>query len=85
MLTVFNRKEVLITYSQKDQADAREILRNNQIQYKVKSSSNLSRGIVSRLGGRAQSVDNAYEYKIFVHKDDWTKAKYLLAKQIKRR
>ena len=85
MLTVFNRKEVLLTYSMKDQADAREILANHQIKYKVKSSSNQSPGTRARTGGFGSGVDNAYAYRIFVHKNDWAKAKYLLAKKIKRR
>ena len=79
MLTIFNRKEVFVTYSMKDQADAREILRNNEIQYRVKSSSN------RRSRNPLAGVDNVYEYKIYVHKDDWAKAKYLLAQEIKRR
>ena len=82
MLTVFNRKEVLLTYSLKDQADAKEILSNNGIKYRIKSKSNQGGKVCSHFGG---GVANAYEYRIFVHKDDWPKAKYLLAHQIKRR
>ena len=37
--------------------------------------------LVFKMGG----MDNAYAYRIFVHKNDWPKAKYLLAHQIKRR
>jgi hypothetical protein len=76
MLTIFNRKEVFLTYSVKDQADAKEILSNNNIKYRIKSKTNKS-GI--------GSIDNAYEYRIFVHKDNWAKAKYLLAHKIKKR
>ncbi len=79
MLTIFNRKEVFVTYSVKDQADAREILRNNGIQYRVKSSGRR----VSR--NPLAGVDNVYEYKIYVHKQDWARAKYMLAQKIKRR
>lgn len=79
MLTIFNRKEVFVTYSVKDQADAREILRNNEIPYRVKSSN--SRGSRSPFAG----ADNVFEYKIYVHKDDWARAKYMLAQEIKRR
>lgn len=79
MLTIFNRKEVLVTYSVKDQADAREILRNQGIQYRVKSGS--SRTSRNPLAG----VDSVYEYRIYVHKDDWARAKYYLAQEIKRR
>ncbi|MGI5824260.1 MAG: hypothetical protein ACOX7J_01690 [Bacillota bacterium] len=80
MLTIFNRREVLLTYSVKDQADAKEILDNNGIKYRVKSSTNKNGS--ARFG---RGVDNAFEYRILVHKDDWPKAKYLLAHQIKRR
>lgn len=85
MLTFFNRKEVLLTYSMKDQADAREILANNKIKYKVKSSANQTPGVRAKMGGFGSGMDNAYAYRIFVHKNDWPKAKYLLAHQIKRR
>lgn len=79
MLTIFNRKEVFCTYSMKDQADAREILRNNGIQYRLKSGGlHISRNPLA-------GVDNVYEYKIYVHKEDWARAKYLLAQEIKRR
>ncbi len=81
MLTIFNRKEVLLTYSFKDQADAKEILTNNQIPYRLKSKSN-QKNTGSVFQGK---MENAYEYRLFVHKKDWAKAKYLLAHQLKRR
>ena len=83
MLTIFNRKEVFVTYSVKDQSDAREILRNYGIEFKVKTRSN-QRGITP-MGGFGQNVSNAAEYRIFVHKKDVPRAKYYLAHQIKKR
>lgn len=83
MLTLFNRKEVLVTYSAKDQADAREILRNNGIEFKVKTSSN-QKGSVS-MGGLGQNIGNAAKYRFFVNKKDVARAKYYLFKQIKKR
>lgn len=80
MIHVFNRKEVLITYSMEEYAKAKEILVQNHIDYIV-NTKNLSSP--SPLGG---SRDHTYgldlsrclEYKIYVNKTDYEMAKHLL-------
>ena len=42
MISIFNRKELLITYDMKKQSEVRTILKNNEIEYKVKVKNILS-------------------------------------------
>ena len=42
MITLFNRKEILITYDMKQQSDVRTILRDHDIEYDVKVKNLLS-------------------------------------------
>ena len=84
MITIFNRKELIITMEMKRQADVRDILSQNGIDYIVKIT-NLDRatkfgGPRARTGSYGVNRDFCYEYKIFVHRDDFEKAKYLIQK-----
>lgn len=36
MISIFNRKEFVITYDMKKQSEIRTVLKNNEIEYKVK-------------------------------------------------
>lgn len=86
MITIFNRKEVYLTYSINKQAEIRKILSQNNIKYSVKtinrmSSSPISRG-TRRMGAVGQDMDLNYEYTIYVHKKDYDKAKYIINKII---
>ena len=81
MLTIFNRKELLITMDMKRQADVREILSKNGIYYTIKTINLQSAGFASGRGHTGSfgiSPDHSYEYKIYVHKKDYDRAKYLI-------
>ena len=67
MITLFNRREVVITCDMQTQARARDILAANNIDYIVK---------VRNMGYRDMS--RTYEYKIYVHKNDWDHAMHIL-------
>ena len=83
MITVFNRKELLITYDSKVQSEVRTILRDHKIKYNVKVKNLLSPSIFSRsgrtyLGSRGVDLTKSYEYKIYVKKSDYEAAIALL-------
>ncbi|MBR5448063.1 MAG: hypothetical protein IKV40_06535, partial [Clostridia bacterium] len=67
MITIFNRKELLATLDMKRQADVREILSANGIDYIVKvtnrqSAAALGRGRAGTFGMNQVPI---YEYKIY--------------------
>ena len=76
MITIFNRKEVCITYDMKHQAEVRNILNANRINYTFKVTDRY--GSNPSGGAFRTKRDEACEYKIFVHKDDYDEAMYLL-------
>ena len=75
MIHLFNRKELLITSSMERQARVRDILAANKIPYLVRTSSNLSR---SRTVIPGMRMDMLYQYHIYVKKEDYEKAQYLI-------
>lgn len=83
MLTVFNRRELLSTCSMQEQNRVRDILSQNRIEYHVKT---LNPGARATFGGsgRAHSgsfgvdADCAYQYYIYVHKNDYAQARSLI-------
>lgn len=79
MITVFNRKELLITYDIKVQSDVRTILQNHSIDYDVKvtnrlSPSSMGTGSRAQTGSMGNDLDKIYEYKIYVKKSDYERA-----------
>ena len=83
MIHIFNRKEVSTVFSMKEQARIREVLSKNKIDYRIKtlnrtSSSPFPSGSRSRTGSFGQNMDIAYEYKFYVHKKDYDRAKSLI-------
>lgn len=83
MISIFNRKELLITYDMKIQSDVRIILKNHEIEYKVKvknilSPTPLSSGSRAHMGSAGIDLSRAYEYKIYVKASDYEKALYLM-------
>ena len=82
MITVFNRKELLLTMDMKRQWEVRDILAAGGIQYTVKTTNLQSASVLG--SGRARmgsfGTDPAYscEYKIYVHKKDHEKAQALI-------
>ena len=87
MITLFNRKELLCTLSLAVQADARKRLQDAGIDYIIDSkdmgSGSSMRGDFSacRSAGMGRFGENTAvecEYRIFVHKNDYEKARYIL-------
>ena len=75
MITVFNRRELLITMDMGMQSRVREILSANGIDYTIKVTNLQNSSIFENKRGRFGSFginqDYSYEYKIYVHKKDY--------------
>lgn len=83
MITIFNRAEVCITYNMDEQYRIRNILADNNIDYRVKtknltSPSAFGTGSRERHGTIGMNMDFAYEYIIYVHKKDYDLAMHLI-------
>ena len=80
MIGLLNRKELTITYSMEKQAEIRQTLAANKIEYVIRT---FDRGFHSRArtGSFGASSDFSREYVIYVHKDDYEKAIYLINKK----
>ena len=83
MITIFNRKEVCITYDINRQAEIRNILQGADIDYVIRTKNRTETMLVrggtrayTGSGGSRQMMD--YEYHIYVHKDDYERALYLM-------
>lgn len=68
MITIFNRKELIITYDMAIQSKVRDILAFGNIDYIVKVR------LIHPFAANMQS----YEHKIYVHKKDYALASYLI-------
>ena len=85
MITALNRENVYIGFDLQEFNRIREILEANQIDYAQKANNHAgswalegtSRG---RTGSFGQNKHYQYEYEVYVHKEDYKKAKYLIRK-----
>ena len=85
MITLFNRKELTVTYDVNEQSRIRTLLAGEGIDYSVKtvnrlSASVFSAGSRSRTGTYGQNADVMTVYIIYVKRADYEKATYLLKK-----
>lgn len=76
MLTIFNRRELLSTFDLARQVEARELLAQNDIDYRLKvinrkSPSPFAAGSRSWSGTLGENLQLAYEYTIYVRKQDY--------------
>ncbi len=82
MISIFNRRELLVTLSMETQAKVRNILAANHIDYTIKTknlqASPWYANSRSRTGSFGINTDYTYEYKIYVHKDAYEKAVELI-------
>ena len=83
MLTIFNRRELLTTASMEEQNRVRDILAQNHIDYCVKTVNPTARSTFgssgrARTGSFGIDIDCAYQYYIYVHKNDYARAQSLL-------
>lgn len=85
MITIFNRKELCVTYDMSELVRIRNILNDHNIDYSIKtinrtSTSPIAAGGRSRAGNFGQKQDYMYEYMIYVQKNDYEKATGLVRK-----
>ena len=82
MLTIFNRKELIVTIDIHRQAEIRDVLAQNGINYTVKTKNLQNSGVLDsqrgRIGNMGINQDYSYEYKIYVHKKDYEAARGLI-------
>ena len=82
MITIFNRKELLVTFDMKRQSDIRDTLAANGIEYTIKVTNRQSAAVIgsgrARTGSFGMNTDLSYEYKIYVHKKDYDHAMSLI-------
>ena len=83
MLTIFNRRELLTTVSMEEQSRVRDILAQNHIDYRIKTvnptaQTTFGAGGRSRTGSFGVNPDCAYQYYIYVHKNDYARAQSLI-------
>ena len=78
MITIFTRKELLVTFDMKRQIDVRDILSANGVKYVVKVINRQNAAILgssrARTGSFGVNTDLSYEYKIYIHKKDYDNA-----------
>lgn len=84
MIHFFNRRELIATFQMEEQARIRTVLHDAGIEYSVKTvnrtgASPLSAGTRGRTGSLGSSMKDMYEYIIYVHKDDYEKARLVAA------
>lgn len=83
MITILNRKELLVTMDMKKQAAVIDALSANNISYIIKTTNiTNSQAVGSHRGYQGSygvNQDYAYEYKIYVHKNDYDKAVGLIS------
>ena len=82
MITIFTRKELLVTFDMKRQNDVRDILSVNGVKYAVKATNRQNAAILgssrARTGSFGVNLNYAYEYKIYVHAKDYDNALRLI-------
>lgn len=78
MITIFNRKELLITTDMSRQGHVRDILSANGIDYTVRVINPQSARSRARYGTFGADLGYSYEYKIYVHKKDYEYALKLI-------
>ena len=82
MITIFNRKELRITFSMKEQAEIRNALKAEKIEYVTKVINRNSPSPFSsergRTGTLGQNIEKAYEYVIYVRKKDYERAEHVI-------
>ncbi len=82
MITVFNRKELLITMDTSRRSAVCGVLSANGINYTTKVTNLQSASVFENKRGRYGSFginqNYSYEYRIYIHKKDYDKASYLI-------
>ena len=84
MITVFNRKELLCTFDMKKQAEVRDILWKFDISYEVRVSdrADFFVGSTMDMNSVSRQPEHQTEYLIYVKKEDYEKAMFLVQRNI---
>lgn len=84
MITVFNRKELLCTFDMKKQAEVRDILWKFDISYEVRVSDRADVFIGGRMAADSalEIPEHQTEYLIYVKKEDYDRAMFLVNRNI---
>ena len=80
MLTLFNRRELYMTYDMNERVRICQILSANNIDYQLKTTNPTASMGAGRHSSFGINTDYAYEYKIYVHKKDYDYALHLIHK-----
>lgn len=82
MITIFNRREVLITMEMAKLTKTQEILERHGIPYTIKTTNLQNSSFMgssrARNGSFGINQDFSYEYIVFTHKTDYEKACQLI-------
>lgn len=81
MITIFNRREVAVTFSMEVQAKIREVLSENNIDYYTKVINRRNKSPLSAssmFGSFGENPRLDYEYIIYVYKANYEQAKTLV-------
>ena len=83
MLTIWNRRELTVTFDRKLQSEIRDLLSQNRIESAVriinrKSPSPFAGGSRARTGTLGENLQMAYEYILYVKKSDYAAAAALI-------
>ena len=74
MITIFNRRELMTLFSPRDLYAAEDALRAAGIPFRTVLATPLG-GLGRRGHGLFLDPDASYHYKIFVHRDDYDRAR----------
>lgn len=84
MILLWNRKEIYNGSSINEFNRIRNLLSQNEIKYDIKTVNNrTSSGFDStrgRVGSMGENLDLSYEYYIYVHKNTYDEALYIISK-----
>ena len=85
MIAIWNRRELETTWDMKRQAEIREILAINQIDYIIKTQNMQTTNFFGttqrgRCGSFGIKSEYSYQYKIYVHQKDFARAAHLIKK-----
>ena len=78
MMAIWNRKELYTTFSMKKQAEIRNLLAANGIDYMIKTKSQSTSFVWNsraRMGSFGETMDHSIQYLIYVRKNDYDKAR----------
>jgi hypothetical protein len=76
-INIFNRREVFLTRDMNEVNRIKGLLTSNSIVHITRVNSGISLG---RSRGSGVRADYAYEYRIYVHKDDLTRARHAIGR-----